>query len=82
MKFVFISRSFFTLLLCALTICAFAHDREAGILNNITVGLHLGSVHSATGYNDFNPGAYIKFQNNVTVGHYYNSNYRSSNYVG
>jgi hypothetical protein len=49
---------------------------------NIVIGLHLGSLHSATGFNDFNPGAYIEFENHITLGHYYNSNYRESSYAG
>ena len=47
-----------------------------------TVGLHLGSFHSATGYNDFNPGIYVELPNHITAGHYYNSNYRDSTYLG
>ena len=63
--------------------CCFAFaDATTESSNDTTVvGLHLASIHSATGYNDLNPGAYVEFSNNLTLGHYYNSNYKESTYI-
>jgi len=79
---IFVSRIYFVLLLFVLSLDVLAQDKGGGPLENTTIGFHLGSVHSATGYNDFNPGVYIKFQNNITFGNYYNSNYHQSTYAG
>lgn len=56
-------------------------DQETPIENKTIVGLHLASFHSATGYNDINPGIYVELPNHLTVGHYYNSNFHESTYV-
>lgn len=57
-----------------------------------TVGLHLGtkhfsqnkvsSKHAQGTWNDFNPGVYVKLQNGMTFGTYYNSERKQSTYVG
>lgn len=54
-----------------------------------TMGLHMFSVHAhkydaigATNWNNNNPGAYIKWDNGVVVGTYYNSIRKQSSYVG
>jgi len=47
-----------------------------------TIGLHLFSTHSASGFNNQNQGIYLEFENHITLGHYYNSIYRESNYAG
>lgn len=57
-----------------------------------TVGLHLGtkhfsqnkvsSKHAQGTWNDFNPGMYVKLQNGITFGTYYNSERKQSAYVG
>ncbi len=73
----------FLLILIGITLVFEARCEEVPKLDNpTTVGLHLGSFHSATGYNDFNPGIYIELPNHITAGHYYNSNYRDSTYLG
>jgi len=59
-----------------------AEDLSEHFESKTVVGLHLASIHSATGYNNFNPGVYIEFNNHFTLGHYYNSNYRESTYLG
>ena len=46
-------------------------------------GLHLGSHHlPARDFNNFNPGAYVRWSNGITVGGYYNSERKTSAYVG
>jgi hypothetical protein len=47
-----------------------------------TVGLHLVSGHASGGLNNANPGAYVRFDNGVTVGTYRNSYRRNSVYLG
>jgi hypothetical protein len=47
-----------------------------------TFGAHLGSVHSAPGFCDFNPGAFVRFDDGGTVGFYRNSECRLSVYAG
>lgn len=57
-----------------------------------TVGLHLGtkhfsqnkvsSKHAQGTWNDINPGVYVKLQNGMTFGTYYNSERKQSAYVG
>jgi len=59
-----------------------AEELSEPVGSKTVIGLHLASIHSATGYNNFNPGAYIEFNNHFTFGHYYNSNYRESTYLG
>jgi len=52
--------------------------------DEVTVGLHLASVHipSYSYQNNFNPGFYARFDNGVTVGSYYNTLRRASIYAG
>jgi hypothetical protein len=47
-----------------------------------TFGVHVASVHSGDGMNNFNPGAYVRFDNGLTAGTYLNSHKRQSAYVG
>jgi hypothetical protein len=47
-----------------------------------TVGLHLGSVHERAGFNNVNPGAYVRGADGWTVGAYRNSVRRLSVYGG
>ena len=47
-----------------------------------TFGLHVGSYHDKPGFNNVNPGAYVRFANGVTAGFYRNSIDRDSVYVG
>jgi hypothetical protein len=47
-----------------------------------TVGLHLGSVHDKPGFNDSNPGIYIKTEEGYTVGTVYNSVNKQAFYAG
>lgn len=47
-----------------------------------TTGLHLGTVHFRGTWNDFNPGVYVKLNNGLTFGTYYNSERKQSTYVG
>lgn len=47
-----------------------------------TVGVHLVSTHGDDGYNNTNPGIYVRFDNGFTVGSYLNSYKRQSTYVG
>lgn len=46
-----------------------------------TYGIHLGSWHSSPGYNNSNPGVYVRSGNGLQVGAYYNSYSRPSVYV-
>lgn len=52
----------------------------------LAIGLHLGTAHSniTTGYspNDFNPGVYVETVDNYSLGMYYNSDKKSTIYVG
>lgn len=48
----------------------------------LAVGLHLGTMHSQDGYNDINPGAYIRTDCNIVAGAYYNSESNMSAYAG
>ena len=45
-----------------------------------TIGLHLGSVHSESGFNNVNIGAYYRADSGTTVGAYCNSESRSTRY--
>lgn len=47
-----------------------------------TVGLHLGSWHDVDGYNNTNPGAYVRTDAGLTLGTYRNSIRERSNYAG
>lgn len=47
-----------------------------------TVGLHLGSWHSEPGYNNANPGVYVRLENGLTAGAYRNSFRKTSVYAG
>ena len=47
-----------------------------------TVGLHLASVHSAPGFNNSNPGIYLRTRGGWTAGVYRNSEWRTSTYAG
>jgi hypothetical protein len=48
----------------------------------ITVGAHLRSWHSQPGYNNDNPGLYIRSADGWTAGTYRNSERRQSTYAG
>lgn len=52
----------------------------------LAIGIHLGTIHSNInqGYtpNDFNPGAYVETIDNYMIGMYYNSDRKSTIYVG
>ena len=50
-------------------------------LKAAVVGIHLMSAHSGSGYNNTNPGAYIK-SCGIQTGAYYNSLHRMSIYSG
>jgi hypothetical protein len=47
-----------------------------------TVGIHTVSVHENEGYNNVNPGLYLRLDNGVTLGTLRNSESRQSVYVG
>jgi hypothetical protein len=47
-----------------------------------TIGLHLGSVHDKPGFNDTNPGIYLKTDSGITVGTVYNSVRKQGFYAG
>jgi hypothetical protein len=47
-----------------------------------TVGLHIASYHDAPGFNNTNPGLYVKLDNGVVIGGYHNSLRRQSLYAG
>ena len=46
------------------------------------IGLHVGSAHERGGYNNANPGVYVRSESGWTVGGYLNSYKRGSAYVG
>ncbi len=50
--------------------------------NSTTIGLHLGSVHDKSGFNDTNPGVYLKTDEGYTVGTVYNSVNKQALYAG
>lgn len=54
----------------------------AGPADAQTIGLHLGSKHSAAGYNNVNPGLYLRSADGWTAGAYRNSVRRTSVYAG
>lgn len=45
------------------------------------VGLHLASVHSVDGYNNHNPGVFVRDECGFQAGAYYNSERRFSAYA-
>lgn len=47
-----------------------------------TVGIHTVSVHEHHGFNNTNPGLYIRYDNGLTGGFYRNSYRRESAYIG
>lgn len=49
-----------------------------------TVGVHIGSAHypGASYQNNFNPGMYVRTDDGITVGAYYNTLRRTSVYAG
>jgi hypothetical protein len=47
-----------------------------------TVGIHTVSVHEHSGFNNINPGLYIRYDNGLTGGFYRNSYKRESAYLG
>lgn len=54
----------------------------AGAASAQTFGLHLVSLHDEPGLNNKNPGAYVRFDNGVTLGTFKNSIGRVSFYAG
>lgn len=52
----------------------------ASVQAEVTVGLHLASVHTEDNYNNDNLGGYVKV-GNIVVGSYYNSVRRQSTYA-
>jgi len=48
---------------------------------NIKVGLHMFSYHDRNGYNNFNPGLYLRY-GPWTIGTYENSLNKNSTYIG
>lgn len=51
-------------------------------LTALTIGLHMGTMHSEPGLNSTNPGLYVKTEAGWTAGGYFNSFRRPSLYVG
>ncbi len=47
-----------------------------------SVGVHTVSVHEKPGFNNTNPGLYVRHDNGLTLGFYNNSYSRQSVYVG
>lgn len=47
----------------------------------LAVGLHLATWHSQDGYNDINPGGYIRLDCNIVAGAYHNSESNMSAYA-
>ncbi len=50
--------------------------------NATTIGLHIGSKHDKPGFNDNNPGLYIKTDKKYTFGTVYNSVNKQAYYAG
>jgi hypothetical protein len=46
-----------------------------------TVGVHTVSVHEHSGFNNVNPGLYVRLDNGLTAGFYKNSYSRESGYL-
>ncbi len=53
-----------------------------GAANAQTFGLHLVSGHAHGGYNNVNPGVYVRLDNGATLGTFRNSHSRQSVYAG
>jgi hypothetical protein len=64
------------LALTTLSSCAPAHAE------GLTIGAHLGSWHSQPGFNNANPGLFVRAKSGLTAGVYRNSIRRTSTYVG
>lgn len=47
-----------------------------------TFGIHTFSLHERPGMNNTNPGVYVRFDNGLTVGTYFNSHRKQSTYAG
>jgi len=47
-----------------------------------TIGTHIATAHTSPGFNDSNPGLYVRFENGFTAGSYFNSERRQSSYAG
>lgn len=62
------------LIAAGVTMCADARAQ--------TIGAHLGSWHSEPGYNNANPGLYLRTAGGWTAGFYRNSEWRTSAYAG
>lgn len=52
------------------------------LLNGIVLGLHLATAHSAPGFENANPGVYLRAESGFTAGAYRNSYGRASAYLG
>ena len=52
------------------------------VIGATTLGLHIGSQHDKPGFNDTNPGVYIRLDNGSTFGTVLNSMNRQSFYAG
>jgi len=61
----------------ALTLALFCAPAAAA-----TIGLHLGSLHSTSGWCDYNPGVYARLDSGATFGAFRNSECRTSAYAG
>lgn len=67
----------FSLLLAGVLTPAFADDLVVE-----RVGVHLTSWHSKPGYNNTNPGMYVRLSNGLVMGAYRNSLEKTSAYIG
>lgn len=47
-----------------------------------TFGVHLGSIHDSKGFNNVNPGIYVRLDSGFTAGTVYNSERKQSVYAG
>ena len=52
------------------------------LLGATTLGLHIGSKHDTQGFNDTNPGVYLRLDNGSTLGTVRNSLNQQSFYAG
>lgn len=67
----------------AVVLSALAVFTSTAMHADTVYGLHIGSHHlPAKDFNNFNPGAYVRWSNGITVGGYYNSERKTSAYVG
>ena len=73
------SRRLGVIALLAFAACGAQADAN---LKPTIIGVHLGSVHSERGFNDFNPGLYASWSNGATAGFYHNSESRLTVYGG